>query len=177
MKRLLMSLALLVGGIAGRAEEEKPLNEGLQVFAPVLGKVFKGEMSGSTPEKPIHDVVKYERALNGTAVRSFHSINDGAYGGETLVRWDGEAGKLVFHYFTTQGFMTTGHMEVKDGELHSWEQVVDPDKAGGVTEVRAVSTISAERITVKSEYRKDGEWIPGHTATYYPAPEAKVNFR
>ncbi len=177
MKHLLIGLLMLTNGVLWAAPEEKPLNPNLEVFVPVLGKVFKGEMGNSTPEQPVHDVVMYERALNGTAVRSFHSINDGAYGGETLVRWDDEAGKLVFHYFTTEGFMTTGHMEVKGDELHSWEKVVDPAKAGGVTEVRAVSTISAERITVKSEYRKDGEWIPGHTATYTPAPDAKVNFR
>lgn len=177
MKRVMLTIVLGLGGmLVGRAEEAR-LDEHLQVFAPILGKVFRGEMGHSTPEKPVHDVVKYERALNGTAVRSFHSINDGVYGGETLVRWDADAGKLVFHYFTTQGFMTTGHMEVIGDELHSWEKVADPAKAGGVTEVRAVSTIGPDRITVKSEYKKDGEWVPGHTAQYFPAPDATVNFQ
>lgn len=176
MKRLLACMVLWIG-VEARAADERPLNPHLELFRPVLGLVFKAELKQSTPEEPVHDVVMYERALNGQAIRSYHSINDGAYGGETLVRWDEEEQKLVLHYFTTEGFLTVGTMTVEGDELHSWEKVENPALAGGVTEVRAVSTLSPERIEVRSEYLKDGTWIPGHTAVYEPAPGAEVNFR
>lgn len=170
---MLLGWSVLLAG----AEEARPLHEKLALFAPILGKTFSGEIKQSTAEQPMVDVVRYERALNGTAVRSFHSINDGDYGGETLMRWDDDAQKIVFHYFTTEGFMTSGHLEPRGDVLYSYETVANPEKAGGVTAVEAETTISAEEITVKSWYLIGDEKIPGHTAVYHPAPEAKVNFR
>ena len=124
------------------------------------------------------DVVRYERALNGMAVRSFHSINDGVYGGETLFRWDDQKGELVFHYFTTQGFVTVGVIEENgDGSFTSKEKVEDPAKADGVTEVHAVFRVEADRLVVESTFFRGDQTSPGHSAEYRPAPEREVVFR
>ena len=69
-------------------------------------KTFKGEFSNSTPEKPIYDIIYYERVLNGNAIRAVHSVNNGEYGGESIVMWDAEKENLVSWYFTTAGFYT-----------------------------------------------------------------------
>ena len=80
------------------------------------------------------DVSRFEVALNGQAVRNLHSINDGEYGGETLIVWDQEKQAIVYYYFTTAGFYTTGTMRADGDALVSHETV--KGEAGGVTEVK-----------------------------------------
>ena len=58
--------------------DKAPLAEQLKPFAPLLGKTWKGEFKNSTPEKPLFDVARWVRALNGKAVRVLHSVYDGA---------------------------------------------------------------------------------------------------
>ena len=60
------------------------LDPKLEPLRPLLDKTWKGAFRNSKPEKPIVDTMRWERALNGKAVRVLHSVNDGAYGGETI---------------------------------------------------------------------------------------------
>jgi hypothetical protein len=168
----------------GGAEDQKPteaaeqpsLDPHLEPLRPFLGKTWRGESKDSTSEKPAVDVATWERALNGRAVRVLHSINDGEYGGETIITWSEAKHLLVHHYFTTAGFMTEGVMTVDDRKILSHEMV--SGSAGGVTEVRGTSEITPEgTLVVKTEYMKDGEWTSGRQATYVEAPDAKVVFK
>lgn len=152
------------------------LNEHLSVFAPLIGKTFKGEFENSTPEKPVVDVSTFERAMNGQAVRSLHSINDGQYGGESIYMWDSKQEKIAFWYFTTAGFHTQGTIEVKGNQLISEEDVTGNEN--GITKVRAVSTIHENgNLQVESEYFTKGEWKAGRNMLYKPAADAKVRFK
>ncbi|HEY5909942.1 MAG TPA: hypothetical protein VJA21_04990 [Verrucomicrobiae bacterium] len=152
------------------------LDPHLECLRPLIDKTWKGEFKNSKPDKPIIDVSRWERALNGKAVRMLHSINDGAYGGETIFVWDEKKQTVAYHYFTTAGFMTTGTLEAKDGKVLTSEHV--SGATGGVTEVRGTSEIRADgTFHVKTEHLKDGEWSPGHEVTYREAPEAKVVFK
>ena len=89
----------------------------------MLEKTWRGAFKDSKPEKPTIDVQKWERALNGQAVRLLHSINDGVYGGETIFIWDEKKQTITYHYFTTAGYMTEGTFEVKDGKFITHEYV------------------------------------------------------
>ena len=121
--------------------------------------------------------MRWERALNGKAVRVLHSVNDGAYGGETLIRWDDQKQAVCYHYFTTAGFMTTGTMRFQDGKVITHE-VVTGSPPGGTTEVRGTSELRpGGEFHVKTEHRKQGEWAPGREVTYKEAPSATVRFR
>jgi len=156
--------------------EDASLNPHLEPLRPLLGKTLKGVFKNSKPDKPVVDRSRWERALNGQAVRFLHSINDGAYGGETLFLWDKDKKSIVFYYFTTEGYMTTGTMEVKDGKILTHEDV--KGEAGGVTEVRATSEILKDgKFHVHAEYFKNGEWSLGHEVTYEEDPGAQVIFK
>jgi hypothetical protein len=158
------------------AEQPPTLNPHLEALRPLLGKTWKGELSGSTPEKPTIDVARWERALNGQAVRLLHSINQGLYGGETLIIWNEKTQKVEYFYFTTAGYMTTGTMETKNGKIETHEQV--KGDAGGVTEVRGTSEIlPAGKFHVKAEYLKDGQWTLGHEVTYQEDSASEVVFK
>ena len=148
----------------------------LEPLRPLLDKTWKGVFKNSTPEKPIVDISRWERALNGKAVRVLHSVNDGAYGGETIFMWDEQKQAVTYHYFTTAGFMTVGSMSFKDEKMITHEVVAG--SAGGVTEVRGTSELLPDGVfRVKTEHLKDGEWQLGREVTYNQDPAAKVVFK
>jgi hypothetical protein len=158
------------------AAEKEPLAKELEPFRAYLGRTWRGELKNSTPEKPVVDIVRWERALNGQAIRSTHSVNDGQYAGETIIRWDAEKQSLVFHYFTTASFMTTGKMTFADGKFTSLEKVTGD--ANGITEVRANGEFRTDgTYFLRSEYFKNGQWVPARETTYKEDPKAVVKFK
>ena len=167
---LLVTLALPA---AARPVELDPQLAPLQ---RLVGKTWRGVFPNSKPEKPVVDVSRFEVALNGKAVRNLHSINDGEYGGETLMVWDKEKQAVVFYYFTTGGFYTTGTVRPADGGFTSHE-IVKGD-ADGVAEVRATFRVLPDgRLHVHTEYLKQGKWVEGRDMHYTEAPDAKVRFK
>jgi hypothetical protein len=78
--KLFLSLFCLGGALAVTPAEELPLNSHLEPLRPLLEKTWIGTFKDSKPAKSTVDVQKWERALNGQAIRLLHSINDGAYG-------------------------------------------------------------------------------------------------
>jgi hypothetical protein len=152
------------------------LNPRLAPLKPLLDKTWRGVFPESKPDKPVVDVSRFEAALNGQAVRNLHSINDGEYGGETLIVWDQEKQSLVFYYFTTAGFYTTGTMRAEEGALVSHEVV--KGNADGVTEVKATFRPLADgRLHVKTLYLKEGKWVDGRDMHYAETPGAAVKFK
>ncbi len=158
------------------AADQATLDPHLEFLQPWLDKTFKSESKEANSEKQTTDVVHWERALNGKAVRIIHSLNDGAYGGQVIVRWDEEKQAVCYHYFTTDTFRTEGTMTFKDGKIASQEMV--KGKAENITEVRATIEMHPDGTYLqKSEYLKDGKWSPGREALYRPDPIARVIFK
>jgi hypothetical protein len=166
-----IAVALVVNLPAG-AGAEQAMSPHFEPLRPFIGKTWKGEMGASTPEKPIFDVSRWELALGGKAVRILHSINDGQYGGETVIVWDPEKKSLVSFYFTTAGFYAQGKINIRDGKFTTHEKVTG---AKGITEVRAISEMLPDgRLKSTAWYLKDGDWVKGHEVLYKEAPDAKV---
>jgi len=171
---VVFSVCATAAGIASAQDAAAPLAEPLKPFAPYLGKTWRGEFVNA--KKPTVDIARWERALNGQAIRTLHSINDGVYGGESIIMWDAKKNSLVYWYFTTAGFRTEGTMKYEDGQFIGHETVAG--KAGGVTEVKSISKILPDgRLHVKAEYLKDGTWETGRETYYKEAPDAKVIFK
>ena len=155
---------------------QQELSEHLKPLAPYVGKTWKGEFAGSTPDKPVHDVARWERALNGTAIRIIHSVNDGQYGGESIIVWDAKKKSLVSWYFTTAGFYTQATLKFEDGKLIAREAVTG--NQNGITEVQSTSEIlPGGRMTRKARFLRNGKWVDGHEIHYKESPDAKVVFR
>ena len=155
--------------------ETGSLDPHLEPLRGWLGKTWKQQPNEGATNGKI-DVARWERALNGKAVRILHSINDGEYGGETIVTWDDAKKSVVYHYFTTAGFMTTGTMTFEGGKVLTNEKVAG--NAGGVTEVRGTAEITPEgTFRMKTEYHKEGKWQPGRDATYREDSSATVVFK
>ena len=158
------------------AAEAPSLDPHLEPLRPWLVKTWKGEFKGSTPDKPTVDIARWERALNGKGIRVLHSINDGVYGGESIVTWDEKKQVVTYHYFTTASFMTIGTMTFKDGKVLTHEVITG--NAGGIAEVRGVYEMRADgTFQVKTEHLKNGEWTPAREVTYREDSSASVVFK
>jgi len=167
---LLLACAIAAAGATAAEPDPK-----LAPLLPLVGKTWRGSLS-SPGAKPVVDVTRFELVLGGRAVRSSHSINDGEYGGETLIVWDKEKEAVVFYYFTTGGFYTTGTIGPAEGGFKARETV--HGTSGGVREVEATSRVLPDgRLHVKSRYLKDGQWTDGHEVFYTEDPKAVVKFK
>ena len=168
-------IALLLAVLPALLAEEPSLDPNLEPLRPFLGS-WRGEFKNSTPEKPIVDTSLWERALNGKAIRIVHSINDGAYGGETLVTWDAEKKSIVYHYFSTAGFRTEGTMKAAGKKLECHEVVIG--SIGAATEVKSTFELSDDKtFRTESTYLKDGKPQGTREVTYKRADGAKPVFK
>jgi hypothetical protein len=175
MNKLLVTAAVIALTLNSLHAQEE-LTPHLKPLAPFVGKTWRGVFKESTPEKPMHDVSRWERALNGQAVRILHSVNDGVYGGETIVVWDSTKQSLIFSYFTTAGFYTTGTVHADNGALVTHEYVTG--NTNGITEVKGTSVILPDgSMRSKAMFLKDNVWVDGHEILYQVDPTAKVVFK
>jgi len=179
MKQHLIVLILLFTGYSSAvfAEQDKPFVKELAFFQPYLGTwyaVFE-EKDG----KPVvSDVSQWQRVLNGKALKTIHSVNDGAYGGESIIFWDKKKQKYVFYYFTTADFMTTGEMEIlSENSFAAYEDVDgESEMSKGITKVRSISTLDKNKMTVETSYLKNGEWTKPESRSY-TRTDKKVKFK
>ncbi len=65
-----------------------------------------------------------------------HSVNDGEYGGESIIMWDAKKESLVSWYFTTAGFYTQATLQFEDEKLISIEDVTGNEN--GITQIKAI---------------------------------------
>jgi hypothetical protein len=171
---LLFAGLLLGASLPARAGLE--VNPHLTPLLPFTGKTWLGELTSPSSDEPAYDVARWELALNGQAIRILHSVNEGEYGGETVIVWDEKRQSLVFFYFTTGGFYTEGTMSHADGVFESHE-VVTGNK-DGITEVKATGRLLPDgRMLSTSQYLQKGAWVDGHEIYYEETPEAEVVFR
>jgi len=172
---LLLAVALVGTGSARGAAADELIDQ-LSPLKPFIGKTWRGELKGSAPDKPMIDVSHWERALNGRAVRVLHSVNNGEYGGESIITWDPNKKSLVYFYFTTAGFYTTGVMTI-DGNKFISHEIVTGNRQG-ITEVKSISEILPDgRLSVGAQYSQGGKWVEGHQVIYVEAPGAEVIFK
>ena len=158
------------------AMAEPYLQPELEAFRPLLGKTFRGELAGSEGGAPRIDVSRWERALNGRVVRNLHSVNEGEYGGESIIYWDAEREMIRYHYYTTAGFRTEGSMVANPDGYTAHETVTGGE--GGVTEVRSRAQLLPDgTLRTESQYLRNGEWVTGHSARYRTSDDAEVIFR
>jgi hypothetical protein len=172
---LWFSAAILLAGPLSAAQQPT-LSAELEPLRPYIGKTWRGVLS--QPGQPeMIDISRWERALNGTAIKISHSVNQGEYGGETMLFYDKKQQSLAYYYFTTAGFYTHGTMSIDaKTQVLTAEETVE-NNAKGITKVRSSSRLSETTLTTTSEYLQQGKWVAGHSAVYQQAPDAQVVFK
>ena len=136
----------------------------LAIFSDYLG-TWEAVFEENDGKPSVVDVSHWERALNGTTIRTLHSINEGMYGGESLIFFDKSQQKIVFYYFTTAGFYTQGWMEiVNDHTFVAYEDVTG--NKDGITQVKSTSKLLVDKLEVSTSYLKKGQWTKPESRTY-----------
>ena len=162
MKKLLI---IIFGLIIAQNSGMNNLSEQLKPFENFIGKTFKGEFSHSTPDNPFFDVQHWESVLNGQGIRITHSVNNGEYGGESMIMWDAELSSLKSWYFTTAGFYTQATVITEDDKISYIEKVVG--NKNGITEVKAiVQLLPNGDLHSKTQYFQNEKWVDGHEIYY-----------
>ena len=103
-------------------------------------------------------------------------MNDGEYGGESIIMWDIKSESLQSWYFTTAGFYTEATVTFEDKKVVSIEKVTG--NQNGITKVKSiVQLLPNGEMHNKSQYFQEGKWIDGHEIYYKEDPEAKIIFK
>ena len=114
--------------------------------------------------------------MNGNAVRIMHSVNNGEFGGESIVMWDSDKESLISWYFTTAGFYTQARLHFEDDKLISIEDVTGNEN--GITQVKAIIELLPDgELVNSSRYLMNGNWVDGHKIHYKEVPDTQVVFR
>ena len=176
MKKTITKLVtfMLMGITLFAQASDKQLDAKLAMFADYLG-TWQSNFTVAPGKPSVTDVSMWERALNGKAVRTLHSINNGEYGGESLIFFDKEKDSLVFYYFTTAGFYTSGTIEViNETQFVAYEDVSGNDS--GITKVKSTSDLQKDRLLVSTSYLKNGKWTEPEQRVYTKS-DRKVIFK
>lgn len=162
--RILAAVAFAFASLGVAAAEDKPAAyEPMAFFAKLAGKAWRGE--GTGPDgKPVVDIARYEMILGGRAFQSTHRLENGSYGGRTIIFYDEGAKKHIFHYFTTAGFHTTGEITPTDTGFTAVEKVEGHPE---FVEVRSEAFIEAGVMRIETSHvTKDGESTQGDGLVY-----------
>ena len=173
MKRVLEYFLILP--FIMHAEDLGIMSEHLKSLSPYIGKTYRGEFLNSTKDDPVYDVAKWERALNGNAIRILHSVNNGEYGGESIIMWNPEKESLMSWYFTTGGFFTNALVIVEGNKITSIEDVTGNDN--GITKVKSIIEFRKNGgLENRSKYLMNNIWVDGHQIFYVEDAKARVIF-
>ena len=146
-----------------RAQEQK---QTFGILADFVGSTYRGVPVGGGSDA-VADIQQWEWAdEEASTILIRHSLEDESYGGDTIVRRDEKSGKLSYVYTTTAGFITEGTFDVSDEG--TWEAIEDVTGHSDITKVRSNGHIRDDGALIsRSEYLKNGTWVPGHSFVYH----------
>ena len=174
MKRILYILVPIIF-ISAQTKSKTFLSEHLTGLKPFIGNTYKGNFINSTKENPMIDVLSFERALNGNAVKVTHSVNNGEYGGETMVMWNSEKEGLQSWYFTSAGSLTIKNVQIKKDTFISIEDVAG--NQNGITKVKTIiEVLHGNQIQKRTKYLMNNLWKDGSEIIYNKVSDLKPVF-
>ena len=174
MKRILYILVPIIF-ISAQTKSKTFLSEHLNGLKPFIGNTYKGNFINSTKENPMIDIISFERALNGNAVKVTHSVNNGEYGGETMVMWNSEKEGLQSWYFTSAGSLTIQNVQIKKDTFISIEDVAG--NKNGITKVKTIiEVLHGNQIQKRTKYLMNNLWKDGSEMIYNKVNDLKPVF-
>jgi hypothetical protein len=172
--RISALLVLALSALPGVAEDFR--GNGLDILAPIVGKVWVGEDVNAASGERTVSVEQWEWILGGKAVRVTQSVNDGELGIQYTYFIDPLTSALAFQSVSTLGGYSKGTVTIKDGKMIRHEKVIGSPP---ITDVIVTATIAPDgTMKTSSEYYAGRKLVPGgHEYHYHVDPNAKVTFR
>ena len=174
MKRISYILVPIIF-ISAQTKSKTFLSEHLNGLKPFIGNTYKGNFINSTKENPMIDIISFERALNGNAVKVTHSVNNGEYGGETMVMWNSEKEGIQSWYFTSAGSLTIQNVQIKKDTFICIEDVAG--NKNGITKVKTIiEVLHGNQIQKRTKYLMNNLWKDGSEIIYNKVNDLKPVF-
>ena len=146
---------------------------GSEIF---IGKTFSGEFYNSTKDKPLKDIIYFERILNGKAISISHSVNDGEYGGKYIIMWNAEKNMVESFFFSTGGEIILSKATISVNNI-----IIEEDFSKNGNRIKKVKKIYKLNIDGtlenKIKYFINNVWVNSHSMRYVQSDSAKVIFR
>ena len=141
-----------------------------------IGKKFSGEFYNSTKDKPLKDIIYFERILNGKAISISHSVNDGEYGGKYIIMWNAEKNMVESYFFSTGGEIILSEATISANNIII---VVDFSKYGNrIKKVKKIYKLNKDgTLENKIKYFINNVWVNSHSMKYVQSDLARVNFK
>lgn len=171
------SAGTLPASLETPADRQAPSDWQVQTFGPLAllaGRTFTGTPSDPESEQQ-RDVQTWRWTVGGSVLSVLHALEDGSYGGETLIYHDNKDETLAYAYITNAGFMTRGTL-LLEGE-RSWTAEEEVTGHPTITRVRSSASFEADgTIITASSYLQNDEWVPGHGFVYLETSQVSPVF-
>jgi hypothetical protein len=155
MKRIAsMLLAVTAALAAAPACAADALGSALQPFAFLAGSCWRATLPGGQ----MTDTHCFTSMLGGRFLRDRHQIGGATYAGETIYRWDAEAGRIRWHYYASDGMLMSGTAAGADDGVAFEVVEVSPRSASPVPMRIAWRRDGADAYIVTSEVRDGESW-------------------
>ncbi len=175
MKRILIAAVALsltcAAPVAAQVADLPPPGAGMTAYAPFQHLVGRSWRGTGTKDASVQDVQRWDWAVGGHAVRVVHSVNDGAYAGETLIFRDRDSGAYIFHYFTSGGFHSTGTMRPTGPGAFEVEETIHG--LDGFPPMRSTLVMGEDGVNRSRSFKKEGDaWVEQGGFDYREDPAA-----
>lgn len=156
-KLMVASIALAMATVVSGNEQP------LAPLSRLAGHCWKGEFA----EGGSWDRHCFQWAYDGKFLHDKHVVTGkrAPYGGETWYRFDGDAQRIVFHYFNSMGGYSQGDVQPAQSELRFPEERYEQ---GGKTQVlRTIWRFESEtRMVALTEQRGGDKWVEAWRVTF-----------
>ena len=140
------------------------------VLAEFVGHTYVGEPRGGDKDAlaDFQEWSWHDERVPTLQIR--HSLEDGSYGGSTIVRRNEVTGDLSYVYTTTAGLVSKGVFNVSQSGKWSAEEKVEGHES--ITKVRSKGNRRKDgSLVTTSEYFQDGRWVAGDAFVYRRSEE------
>lgn len=159
--RRVIGIVIVLAAATAMADEAPP--GALEPLAALAGHCWVAPLG-----EKLRDIQCYRWAYNRQFLVTEHMVqgSDPRYEGTTWYGWDGRAQRIVFHYYTSTGAISSGYLLPQDSDWEIVEEHVG--SAGDITQVRSrLTLVDAHHYAVQSQ----------HDAGAGAGPPSKANYR
>jgi hypothetical protein len=126
----------------------------LAPFAFLAGSCWRASLPGGQ----MTDTHCFTPMLGGRFLRDRHQIRGATYAGETIYRWDAEAGRIRWHSYASDGMLMSGTAAGADSGV-DFEVVEDSPRSASPAPMRiAWRRDGADAYVVTTEVRDGEAW-------------------
>ena len=158
-----LAIALLAPAcLASNPDGSSKPDDQLAPLAFLAGHCWEGEFGNGH-----RDVQCYEWVYDGKFLRSDHHVigTEPRYEGITWYSWDAQNNRIRFHYFTSLGAVSEGHLETTAEGFVVPEEHRDGE--GKLTRIQTLfKQIDPLHYSAGSQIWSEDGWQPMHTAVY-----------